>query len=74
MGSRLVLWDIDHTLIESGGVGRQVYAEAFAKVTGHELTKMPELAGRTEPVIFRDALRVNGVEASEDLYQKFAAE
>jgi phosphoglycolate phosphatase len=74
MGSRLVLWDIDHTLIESGGVGRQVYAEAFAKVTGHELTKMPELAGRTEPVIFRDALRVNGVETSEDLYEEFAAE
>jgi phosphoglycolate phosphatase len=73
MGSRLVLWDIDHTLIESGNVGRQVYAEAFAKVTGHQLDKMPELAGRTEPVIFRDALRVNGIEASEDLYEKFAA-
>jgi phosphoglycolate phosphatase len=74
MGSRLVLWDIDHTLIESGNVGRQVYAEAFAKVTGHELSKMPELAGRTEPVIFRNALRVNGIEASEDLYEQFAAE
>jgi phosphoglycolate phosphatase len=74
MGSRLVLWDIDHTLIESGGVGRQVYAEAFAKVTGRQLETMPELAGRTEPVIFRDALRVNGIEASEDLYEKFAAE
>jgi phosphoglycolate phosphatase len=73
MGSRLVLWDIDHTLIESGNVGRQVYAEAFAKVTGHQLDKMPELAGRTEPVIFRDALRVNGIEASEDLYEQFAA-
>jgi phosphoglycolate phosphatase len=34
---------------------------------------MPELAGRTEPVIFRDALRVNGIEASEDLYEQFAA-
>jgi phosphoglycolate phosphatase len=72
MGSRLVLWDIDHTLIESGNVGRQVYAEAFAKVTGHQLTTMPELAGRTEPVIFRDALRVNGIEASKDLYEQFA--
>ena len=27
----LVLWDIDHTLIETRGVGTQVYAEAFAK-------------------------------------------
>jgi phosphoglycolate phosphatase-like HAD superfamily hydrolase len=73
MGSRLVLWDIDHTLIESGNVGRQVYAEAFAKVTGHQLDKLPELAGRTEPVIFRDALRINGIEASEHLYEQFAA-
>jgi phosphoglycolate phosphatase-like HAD superfamily hydrolase len=70
----LVLWDIDHTLIETRGVGSQVYAEAFAKVTGHALEKMPELAGRTEPVIFREALKVNGVEPDEDLYDQFAAE
>ena len=70
----LVLWDIDHTLIETRGVGGQVYAEAFAKVTGHPLEKMPELTGRTEPVIFREALKVNGVEPSEDLYLQFAAE
>lgn len=70
----LVLWDIDHTLIETRGVGGKVYAEAFAKVTGHPLEKMPELAGRTEPVIFREALKANGVELDEDLYDKFAAE
>ena len=29
---------------------------------------MPELAGRTEPVIFREALKVNGVNPAEDLY------
>lgn len=70
----LVLWDIDHTLIETGGVGSLVYAEAFTKVTGRPLEKMPELAGRTEPVIFREALKVNGVEPDEDLYAQFAAE
>ena len=74
MTTRLVLWDIDHTLIETRGVGGQVYAEAFAKVTGHRLDKMPELAGRTEPVIFREALKANGVEPGEDLYGLFAAE
>jgi phosphoglycolate phosphatase len=70
----LVLWDIDHTLIETRGVGALVYAKAFAKVTGHPLKKMPELAGRTEPVIFREALKVNGVAPSEGLYGQFAAE
>jgi phosphoglycolate phosphatase len=70
----LVLWDIDHTLIETRGVGGQVYAEAFTKVTGRPLDKMPELAGRTEPVIFREALKINGIETGEDLYTEFAAE
>jgi phosphoglycolate phosphatase-like HAD superfamily hydrolase len=74
MTTRLVLWDIDHTLIETRGVGGQVYAEAFAQVTGHRLEKMPELAGRTEPVIFREALKANGVDPTEDLYHQFAAE
>lgn len=74
MTTRLVLWDIDHTLIETRGVGSQVYAEAFAKVTGHRLEKMPELSGHTEPVIFREALKVNGVEGGEGLYEQFAAE
>jgi phosphoglycolate phosphatase len=74
MTTRLVLWDIDHTLIETRGVGSLVYAEAFAKVTGHPLEKMPELAGRTEPVIFREALKANGIEPDEDLYEQFAAE
>jgi phosphoglycolate phosphatase len=74
MTTRLVLWDIDHTLIETRGVGGQVYADAFAKVTGRPLEKMPELAGRTEPVIFREALKINGIEPNEDLYGQFAAE
>jgi phosphoglycolate phosphatase-like HAD superfamily hydrolase len=70
----LVLWDIDHTLIETRGVGGQVYAEAFAKVTGRPMEKLPEWAGRTEPVIFREALKVNGVDPDEDLYPQFATE
>ena len=74
MTTRLVLWDIDHTLLETRGVGSLVYAEAFARVTGHPLKQMPELAGRTEPVIFREALKINGVDPAEDLYEQFAAE
>lgn len=74
MATTLVLWDVDHTLIETRGVGGEVYSEAFRKVTGHDLETMPELAGRTEPVIFRDAMKANGITASEDLYPEFAAE
>jgi phosphoglycolate phosphatase len=74
MTTRLVLWDIDHTLIETRGVGGEIYAVAFRQVTGRPLEKMPELAGRTEPVIFGEALKINGVETDEDLYDQFAAE
>lgn len=74
MAEVLVLWDIDHTLIETRGVGGEIYAEAFAKVTGHPLDNMPELAGRTEPVIFRDALKANGIDGGKDLYGQFAVE
>ena len=37
MATILVLWDIDHTLIETRGVGGEIYADAFRAVTGHPL-------------------------------------
>jgi phosphoglycolate phosphatase len=70
----LVLWDIDHTLIESGGVGRQVYAAAFEKVTGRRLEHMAELSGRTEPMIFRETLQLHGIDDPGDLFDRFAEE
>lgn len=68
----LVLWDIDPTLIESGGVGSEVFATAFREVTGRPLEKMADVAGRTEPVIFRETLQLNGVDAPADLFTTFA--
>lgn len=41
MATTLVLWDIDHTLIETRGVGGEVYAEAFHKVTRCPWRKCP---------------------------------
>jgi phosphoglycolate phosphatase-like HAD superfamily hydrolase len=74
MATTLVLWDIDHTLIETRGVGGEIYADAFQTVTGRPLNEMPALSGRTEPVIFREALKANGVTETGDLYQRFADE
>jgi phosphoglycolate phosphatase len=59
----LVLWDIDHTLLHSGGVSRDAYAAAFAVVTGRPLTAMAEMAGRTELLIAGDTLRLHGLVA-----------
>lgn len=70
----LVLWDIDHTLIDSGGVGGKIYAAAFEKVTGQPLEHMADLSGRTEPVIFRETLQLHGIDDPGDLFDRFADE
>ncbi len=70
----LVLWDIDHTLIDIGDVGGEVYAAAFEKVLGRRLEHMAEMSGRTEPVIFRETLELHWMDDPGDLYDRFAEE
>jgi phosphoglycolate phosphatase-like HAD superfamily hydrolase len=76
---RLVLWNIDLTLLDVAKVTRAAYAEAFAAVTGRPLIQLPQLVGKTEPEIFFDALGRNGVSLradgdSERLLAPFGAE
>lgn len=61
----LVLWDIDHTLIETRGVGRAIYERAFPAATGRPLTNLAKIAGRTELDIMRETLRLNDIEPTE---------
>ena len=68
----LVLWDIDHTLIDTGGVGSEIYKTAFKEVTGRSLEKMADVSGRTEPVIFRENLKMLGIDAPAGLFDTFA--
>jgi phosphoglycolate phosphatase-like HAD superfamily hydrolase len=74
MASVLVLWDIDQTLIESRGVGRSIYADAFGRATGRPLDTLPTFAGLTERVIFREALALHGITETGDLFERFATE
>ncbi len=69
---RLVLWDIDHTLIDTGGVGRAIYQEAFEQVTGQPMKRQADISGRTEPDIFRDTLALHDLEPSEESLERFA--
>jgi len=76
---RLVLWNIDLTLIDVAKVVRAAYAEAFAEVVGRPLVQLPQMVGLTEPEIFFDALGRNGVSLradgeSERLLAPFGAE
>jgi len=70
---RLVLWDIDGTLIDSGGAGRYAFADAFEAVVGHRPAELPLMAGRTDHDIAVDTLELNGVEDGEALWPAFAA-
>src|SRR5271155_3359453 len=56
---RLVLWNIDLTLVDVARVSREAYAEAFQRVTGRPLVALPQTAGRTDSEIFFEALALN---------------
>ncbi|MGH8883727.1 MAG: HAD family hydrolase [Egibacteraceae bacterium] len=69
--ARLVLWDVDHTLIATRGVGREIYASAFARVFGRPMERQAPLSGRTETDIFRDTARLHGIEPSGEHMGRF---
>ena len=76
----MVLWNIDLTLVDVGRVTRAAYADAFQKVTGRPLVRLPQMAGRTESEIFFEALALNEATAlasastDQEVLGRFAAE
>ena len=60
--NRLVLWDIDGTLLHSGGAGRDVFEVAVRRVLDRDLA--PEafaevrMGGKTDPQIAREVLLI----------------
>lgn len=68
----LVLWDIDHTLMATRGLGGQLWAAAFEQVTGVPLRKQADVTGSTERVILRETARLHDIPYSDDLFTRFA--
>jgi phosphoglycolate phosphatase-like HAD superfamily hydrolase len=66
---RLVLWDIDGTLVQAGEVGRDIFAEAFQVVLGrapdHATARMLAMAGRTDPEIALELLAAHEIAEGE---------
>ncbi len=56
----LLLWDVDHTLIENGGVSKETYALAYELLTGTSPVHRPQTDGRTDPTIMRELFASNG--------------
>src|SRR5215471_7750799 len=74
MGARtLVLWDVDHTLMETGGVGFELFRAAFEQASGQQLRQAADVTGRTEPAIFRETVELQGIPYSPALFDRYAA-
>jgi len=58
----LVLWDIDGTLLNSGGVGRDLYKEVFLQLFGRPLATCAPMAGRTDRAIILETLTFAGID------------
>ncbi len=69
---RLILWDIDHTLIETRGAGGQFARAAFEEITGIRPEHMAEATGKTEPVILAETLRAHGIEPNDTYQRQYA--
>ena len=76
MASFLVLWDVDFTLVNAGGVGRHLYRAAFADLYGRELPAVADgasMAGRTDRAIALDVLELAGVPDPRGQVSRFEA-
>lgn len=71
MSKRLVLWDIDGTLVDSARLGLDAFLEAFEQVVGHPPAQLVPFAGRTDLEIAHDMLDSSGVADGEVLLDRF---
>ncbi|WP_051580370.1 haloacid dehalogenase-like hydrolase [Pseudonocardia acaciae] len=66
----LVLWDLDHTLLEVRNVSREAYAVGFERVTGVRLTRLAPMAGRTDRAIIAETFHLHALEPSEEMVDR----
>jgi phosphoglycolate phosphatase-like HAD superfamily hydrolase len=69
MPRRLVLWDVDGTLVQAGEVGRDIFTEAFQAVLGRDPDQLAAealaMAGRTDPEIALEFLAAHEIAEGE---------
>jgi phosphoglycolate phosphatase-like HAD superfamily hydrolase len=74
--ARLVLWDVDHTLVDAGGAGWHLYETTFAQMFGRTIPAAAALAGRTDRAIALDVLALGGItepRAEVEAFQRLLA-
>jgi len=64
---RLVLWDVDGTLVDTSGHGRDAFEDAFAQVLGRPATLGDiTMSGRTDHSIALELLEINGEPVADE--------
>jgi phosphoglycolate phosphatase-like HAD superfamily hydrolase len=66
----LLLWDVDNTLIDSGGASKANYRRAFELLTGRPPEVPPETGGRTDVAIMGNLLRANGEQSESYAWER----
>lgn len=67
MTRRLVLWDVDGTLLRAGEVGAEVFDDAIEAVLGRRPPARIRMSGKTDPLIVREYMVMMGVEETPDV-------
>ena len=69
---RVVLFDIDGTLLHTGGVGIKAFARAFAAEFGiHDGTERLKFSGRTDVSLVREVFTMHQIEPTPARFEKF---
>lgn len=71
--TRLVLWDIDHTLIDTRGVLRWSFHCAFQAAAGLPLTNQVDLTGQTKLSILDEAIAASNMTGTRSRFRSPAA-
>ena len=72
--TKLILWDIDGTLVRAGDVAARVFDEAIEHVVGVRPTARIAMSGKTDPQIATEYLEALGITRAERLMPAILAE
>ena len=69
---RLVLFDIDGTLVHTGGAGTKAFSKTFGHVLGlHHGTERMKFAGRTDTSLVREFFQIHRVPETAENFRRF---
>lgn len=69
MISRLLLWDVDGTLVRAGDIGAAVFDQAIEAVFGVPPPERVRMSGKTDPQIVHEYMDMMGVAESDGIVE-----